>query len=70
MSLFSFLLTNEEQASDKTRYIQVDIGKNKKNQNVEKWSETDKINFLKENADNELTRHTIYGIVYMLLGLR
>lgn len=46
-----FQLTNEEQASEKTRYIQVDIGKNKKNQNVEKWSETDKINFLRENAD-------------------
>lgn len=46
-----FQLTNEEHASDETRYIQVDIGKNKKNQNVEKWSETDKINFLKENAD-------------------
>ena len=29
----------------------MDIGRNKKNQNVEKWSETDKINFLKENAD-------------------
>ena len=31
----------------------MDIGKNKKNQNVEKWSETDKINFLKENADKD-----------------
>ena len=46
-----YQLTNEEQASDKTRYIQVDIGKNKKNQNIEKWSESDKIDFLKKNAD-------------------
>ena len=42
-----FQLTNEEQASDQTRYIQVDIGKNKENQNIEKWKEAEKINFLK-----------------------
>ena len=46
-----FELINEEKASDQTRYIQVDIGKNKKNQNIEKWSETVKIDFLKENAN-------------------
>ena len=46
-----FQLNNEEHASNETSYIQVGIGKNKKNQNIEKWNETDKINFLKENTD-------------------
>ncbi len=43
-----FQITDEEQASDQTRYIQVDIKKVSKN--IEKWEETEKINFLKDNA--------------------
>ena len=64
-------LTDEVKASDETSYIQVDIGKIKKNQNVEKWSEIDKINFLKEKADKNykcsavLTNNTTSRVNYI-----
>ncbi len=45
-----FQVQDEQHYSEQTRYIQVDIGTQKKDKNIEKWEETKKIEFLKENA--------------------
>lgn len=45
-----YQIQDEQGYSEKTRYIQIDIGTKRDDKNVEKWEETKKIDFLKENA--------------------
>lgn len=45
-------VTNESGWNDNTSYIQIRIGNTKKTKNLEKWTEKQKINFIKDNPNN------------------
>ena len=45
-------VANETGWNDSTSYIQIRIGNTKKNKNLEKWTEEQKIEFIKDNTNN------------------